>query len=380
MERRESVPRPGWQARVEKLGLTFHTPGVPYWDESAFYAFTAAEVDGLDRATAELHARCLDAVQHVIDARRWDDLRIPADAIALVERSWEEELPSIYGRFDLAVDPGGTPKLLEYNADTPTSLLEAAVVQWQWLKEVAPAKDQFNSIHERLIAGWKDLKDYLPPGPLQFASMDAAEDVLTASYLQDTAAQAGIETRFLQVKDIGWDAGAARFVDLAGQPIGACFKLYPWEWLVREEFASALDAPGASTVWIEPAWKMVLSNKGILPILWELFPGHPNLLEAHFQPGRLHSYAQKPLLSREGANVTLVREGIAFAQSADGGYGGHGFIEQALVEARPDFGGRFPVLGSWVIQGEPAGIGIRESDGPITGNLSRFVPHLFEPG
>ena len=29
-----------------------------------------------------------------------------------------------------------TSKSFEYNADTPTSLLEAAVVQWQWLEQI----------------------------------------------------------------------------------------------------------------------------------------------------------------------------------------------------------------------------------------------------
>ena len=36
-----------WQLEVEALGLTWHThsDGSPYWDESAYYVFSAAEVD-----------------------------------------------------------------------------------------------------------------------------------------------------------------------------------------------------------------------------------------------------------------------------------------------------------------------------------------------
>jgi glutathionylspermidine synthase len=45
--------------------------------------------------------------------------------------------------------------------------------------------------------------------------------------------------------------------------------------------------------------------------------------------------------------------------------------------APPNFDGNYPVLGSWVIDGESAGIGIRESNTLVTGNFSRFVPHIF---
>ncbi len=252
-------------------------------------------------------------------------------------------------------------------------------MQWQWLQDVAPEADQFNSIHDRLIAGWKDLKPFLRGEMLHFAALDTREDILTASYLQDTAAQAGVATRFLGRRDLGWEHAAGRFVDLERHSIDSIFKLYPWEWLVREEFAEHLMEAASKTLWIEPAWKMLLSNKGILPVLWELFLGHPNLLEAHFEQGALRSFAKKPLLSREGANISLVLDGVELARGADDGYGKEGFIYQALTQTPALHGGHFPILGSWVIQGEPAGIGIRESDGPITDNLSRFVPHLFAP-
>jgi glutathionylspermidine synthase len=161
-------------------------------------------------------------------------------------------------------------------------------------------------------------------------------------------------------------------------PLGAVFKLYPWEWMVREEFAPFLA--NASTLWIEPAWKMLLSNKAILPILWELYPGHPNLLQAHLDhPGSLTFWVRKPLLGREGANVTI--HGPEGDIETDGDYGEEGFVYQDLARVEP-FDGKMPVIGSWVIGHEPgdsaAGIGIRESDGPITGNFSQFVPHLVD--
>ncbi|MBV9880416.1 MAG: glutathionylspermidine synthase family protein [Gemmatirosa sp.] len=376
MQRHQLAPRPDWQSRVEADGLIYHTPdGAPYWDESAYWELTAREVDVLEAATNELHARCLDAVQHVIDADRFDELHIPPLGRDLVVRSWEAEPPALYGRFDLAFDGHGPPKLLEYNADTPTALLEAAVIQWRWQQDVFPGRDQFNSIHERLLAGWRDLRPSLLGGVVHFASQEDVEDAMTTTYLRDLAEQAGLRTVQLRVEDIGWNERAGEFRDLEELPIRNLFKLYPWEWLIHEPFGRHIGR--AATQWIEPAWKMVLSNKGILPILWELFPNHPNLLEAHFTPrSSLVRYVRKPLLSREGANVEIVALGHTEHASADGGYGEEGYVYQAMGPvAQAD--GHTAVLGSWVIQGESAGIGIRESDGPITDDRSRFVPHYF---
>ena len=152
MRRIANDPRPDWQKKVESVGLTWHSLEQPYWNESAFYEFTAKEVDVLEAATNELEKMTLAAAQHIIDNRLYSRMGIPEIAVPLIESSWEAEPPSLYGRFDLAYDGVHPPKLLEYNADTPTSLLEAAVVQWYWLQDVFPKRDQFNSLHERLIA------------------------------------------------------------------------------------------------------------------------------------------------------------------------------------------------------------------------------------
>lgn len=374
MQRHTIAPRQDWQHAVESQGLTYHTPeGKPYWDESAFYSLTASEVDALEAATNELHSMCLDAVQHVIDKNRFRELHIPDSAADLIREAWEKEPPAIYGRFDLAYD-GQDIKLFEYNADTPTALLEAAVIQWYWLQDVSPKADQFNSIHERLVAKWKELDHYLSK-PLYFAHMDDHEDEMTATYMRDTAQQAGIKTADVLIDDIGWNG--SEFTALDEHPIYSCFKLYPWEWMVREEFGQHLNQAKDLVNWIEPIWKMVLSNKGILPILWELHPGHKYLLKSYFGSAReMCNYARKPLLSREGANISLTTNHGEL--STPGLYGNEGYIYQELAPI-PSFNGMYPVIGSWVIDGESSGIGIRESDTLITTNLSRFVPHLFEP-
>jgi glutathionylspermidine synthase len=159
------------------------------------------------------------------------------------------------------------------------------------------------------------------------------------------------------------------------------FKLYPWEAMLAEEFGPHALPLYRSVRWIEPIWKLLLSNKGILPILWELYPGHELLLEAHFDdPGRMTSYVKKPLFSREGANVELVRAGRP-PVATSGPYGSGRNICQALapeaVFPKQNGDARYPVLGLWMIDQECCGLGIRESSGPITDDRSSFIPHFF---
>ena len=172
------------------------------------------------------------------------------------------------------------------------------------------------------------------------------------------------------------------FVDPQGRSVRSIFKLYPWEWMVHEDFSlAALDRMGdqpGQTQWIEPVWKMMWSNKGILPVLWRLFPDHPNLLPAYFEgeEHNLKSFVRKPLLAREGANTEVVFAGNVVERGPDQEYGEEGFIVQQYADLGSYDGAR-PVLGVWTVDMEPAGLGIRESDGYITNNLSRFVPHVL---
>ncbi|HYC34842.1 MAG TPA: glutathionylspermidine synthase family protein [Usitatibacter sp.] len=373
MQRQALAPRPDWPAKMDELGFHFHSIDGTYWDESACYRFSTSEVDTLELATAELQSRCIEAVGRVIEARDFQRFRIPERFHALIERSWEDDDMSLYGRFDLSWDGSGAPKMLEYNADTPTALLEASVAQWYWLQDVFPGHDQFNSIHERLLARWTDMRGQLPADGRVYFTCDAhsPEDQGTVDYLRDTAIQSGLQAIAIDIADIGWDG--RRFVDVEGRRIGALFKLYPWEWMAREAFGEHLL--GRPMAVIEPAWKMLLSNKAILPVLWEMFPGHPNLLAASFEPGRVPSdYVKKPLYSREGANVSI--HAAAGTIEAPGDYGEEGFIWQAY-HPLPRFGDNHMVIGSWIVGEEPAGIGIREDASPITRNTSRFVPHHF---
>jgi glutathionylspermidine synthase len=232
--------------------------------------------------------------------------------------------------------------------------------------------DQFNSVHERLL-------DALPlivgnGNCIYFTAVTSnEEDSGCIKYLADCAVQAGLDARLIDIAQIGIDA-EGWFTDTADMRIETLFKLYPLEDMVREEFGIHLQSTGTRI--IEPIWKLLLSTKALLPVLWEMFPNHPNLLEAYFEDdprvARLgSSYVRKPFLSREGANVTIMSP-----EQNVGRIEVEGYIRQQL-QLLPQFGADWTVVGSWVIAGQPAGIGLREDATPITRDTSRFVPHFI---
>jgi glutathionylspermidine synthase len=386
MRRQRVKERADWRQTAEAHGFAFHTlGGHPYWDESACYAFTLREIEtGLEAPAAELEQMCLDIVDTAVGRESMMvALAIPQAHWDYVATSWRRRERNLYGRMDLGFDGHGPAKLYEYNADTPTSLYETGVFQWVWLEQtmerglIASGCDQFNSVHERLVDAFGRLGI---SGPLHLASLrDNVEDRGTIEYLAECARQGGLKAELMAIEDIGVRADG-HFCDLNDHAIGWLFKLYPWEWLLREAFARHI--PDSRCRFIEPVWKSVLSNKGLLALLWQRFPGHPNLLPAFFaddpRAGELSgAYVRKPLYSREGANVEI-RDGAAgsVATSAAGPYGAEGHIVQAF-HPLPRFDDEHPVCGVWLVASEPAGLGIRADAGLVTGNGSRFVPHVI---
>jgi len=385
MERIGLDPRPDWQARAEAVGFTWHhDSGERYWDESAAYAFTLAQIEnGLEAPTAELHQMCLQLVDEAAGSEQLMELLdIPPSSRDYVADSWRRGEPSLYGRFDFAYDGQGPAKLYEYNADTPTSVFETAVFQWLWLEDriadgaLPSDADQFNSLHEKLVERFRTI---FPTGGFMHFSSDAdfVEDRQTVRFLEDLARQAGLDPKFVAIDQIALNADG-QFVDDENWLIQALFKLYPWEQMLRDDYAEPLPTAGVTV--LEPAWKALLSNKGVLPLLWERHKGHPNLLPAFFENDPAHArlgsnYVRKPLFSREGANVSIV-EGQQREEGLDAGYGEGGHVRQA-VHSPPRFDGRHVIVGSWLVGDEPAGIALREDAGRITRNTSRFVPHFI---
>nr|WP_282551260.1 glutathionylspermidine synthase family protein [Providencia stuartii] len=384
MKRVPIIERPDWREKAAEFGFGFHTMyGEPYWSEDAYYQFSMAQIEEIEDATAELHQMCLKVVERVVES---DELlarfQIPKHCWEFVRQSWKTSQPSLYSRLDLAYDGVNPPKLLENNADTPTSLYESAFFQWIWLEDQINAgklpenADQFNSIQEQLIERFTQLKDQHGFRLLHMACCrDTDEDRGTVQYLQDCAHEAGVATEFLYMDEIGLGE-RGEFTDTQDQIISNLFKLYPWEFMLREIFSTKLEDAGVR--WLEPAWKSIISNKALLPMLWEMFPNHPNLLPAYFADGEkpeLESYVIKPLFSREGANIRVIEKGQEIA-SADGPYGEEGMVIQQF-HPLPQFEGNYTLVGSWLVNDQPAGICIREDKELITQDLSRFYPHVI---
>ena len=380
MKRINSNPRPGWKAFAESVGFNFHTfDGEPYWDESAYYQFSLEQIEqDLEEPTEQLHQMALDLVDDIVtDEQKLQQLAIPPQFWDAVLASWRGKEPHLYGRMDFSYNGNGPAKLLELNYDTPTSLYETGFFQWVWLEdqlmrgELPQGADQFNSLQDKLQQAFGQLN---LPQPFYFASVtESIEDKGTVDYLMDIALQAGLNCRYIQLEQLGDIDG--QLVDLDGFPINGLFKLYPWEFMLQEEFANTILT--SKTQFIEPLWKCLLSNKGILTLLWQKYQGHPNVLPALYDDGStLHNgWVRKPLLSREGANIELLTaEGKTFKQ--DGPYHDSGYIRQQLAPL-PKFADSYTLIGSWVVGDSAAGICIREDNSLITKDSSRFLPHII---
>jgi glutathionylspermidine synthase len=392
MLRKTFAKRSDYVESLNRIGFQYHNvvsnDREPYWTEGAAYEFTLAEIEQIEAVSEELHGLCLETVEEIIGSGDYPDrFRLSDEAKSLIEHSWNRDDPHIYGRFDFLVDPaGGAIKMYEYNADTPTALLESAVAQWHWLEEAdgVPHRDQFNSIHEKLVARWNEVKPQFENPTLYILATRLApyEDWGNVEYMAETALQGGWQVHIEEIENVGYDSPTLEFVDPAGSSIDCAFKLYPWEWMMAEEFGKfVISSP---TRWFEPPWKMLLSNKAILPVLWKRYPGHPNLLPSFFEDEKPDTnsgsmFVKKPILGREGANIHLA--GLFSDKLLDGShqlpeYDSSGYIYQEYAPL-PQIGGKHPLVGAWMIGDEPAGIGIREDNTLVTGNGSHFVPHYF---
>jgi glutathionylspermidine synthase len=450
MERRpQGIVRDNWPTIVSDQGLTYWQTMLPdgggtrsYWSESAHYAFSAAEVEQMEADMRTLMDMFVVAGDFMLaHPEITDRMGIPSWALPEIERSWnrDPEWGSVYGRIDAVyggnrlLDMGTTDaqdafdetlgriRLYEFNADTPTSLLETAVIQWDWFEKTKQGDDQWNGAWEALIEAWKrnlahaerqlghkpvvyfgctwednllpEFADAVPPEVREAINPEdcSYEDLQNLRVLQETCRLAGYETKWLYMQQIHLgDDG--RFYDgssgYAGDHIEVIFKLHPWEKIVEEDFGRAvfedMARPGG-TIWIEPPYKMLWSNKGLLAVLWMLFGKDPEksklLIPAWFEDEapELASYVRKPILGREGANVLVVVDGEKVLDTP-GEYGDQPAIIQEYAPS-PNFvgfeGDNFATLGLWYIDGEPAGMDLRENTSIVVDNLSVCVPHVI---
>lgn len=380
--------RQDWTQKCEAVDFTYHSipshDGTPYWQEGQAYEFTSQEVDNIYDATVELHQMSLELVDSIVKSGDYPkQYGFDYRAQALIEDSWKHQRDmQMYGRFDLGYNPRtGAIKMFEYNADTPTTLIESAVVQWQWLvdmKENYGYKhlDQFNSIEETFLEFWKKKSSQFNNKVHLTTSIDSPnEDWDNLYYIAHLARTAGLEVETLAFEDIGYDPEKEEFYDMQNEKIANIFKLHPWEYIMQDTPNFDVNMQRRLNMF-EPAWKMLISNKCYCVEMFKKFGNHPFLLPAFYEGTNIDTsrFVKKPILGREGANVTVPQNKTHIEFVED--YDKSGYIYQDHFKLE-SYNGFHPIIGSWVIDNQAVGMNIRDDLNPVTSNDSHFVPHYF---
>ncbi|MCB1772433.1 MAG: glutathionylspermidine synthase family protein, partial [Gammaproteobacteria bacterium] len=140
-------------AVMQDIGMTWHTDadGTAYISDR-LVVVNEVEAEAYYEAANTLYDMFVEAAQYVLDNRLFVELGIPGNLVDLIQDSWDRDDLHLYGRFDFAGGLDDLPiKLIEFNADTPTSLFETSIVQWALLKSNGMDESrQFNNLHEML--------------------------------------------------------------------------------------------------------------------------------------------------------------------------------------------------------------------------------------
>jgi glutathionylspermidine synthase len=379
-------PRPDLEHRLEGRGMTWFTgPKEPTWCEHKAYVFTADEVARLETGANEILDMIPAAVERMIgDRRMLDRLGIPDDMRPYLTETWDRQDPDFYGRMDFGWDFASDPKLYEYNADTSACLWEGCVVEPEWwgekgLLQFPAGAAMWNDLFAELTRAFREVP--LPGGSILFTSPRGNDERMKGALAMAKAAKdADYTAHFAFLEDLAVNGDYA--CDLSGNRARVLFKVYwAWEKLMRLPLGKALAA--SSVVCIEPFWKVLLQNKLFPAVLWDLHPGHPNLLETYAEDdpraARLGNsgFARKTVFGREGSNVELMMTD-GRAETTDGPYEATGWVRQKL-HPLPEVDGRHPMMGVWAVRGRACGLIIRESAGLITRNESPVVPNVVLP-
>ncbi len=378
---------------LESLGFVWHTDS----DESSYISdelivISEKEAEAFYEATNTLYDMYVEAAQHVIENNLFHEIGIPFNLVEVIKESWENDVHwHLYGRFDLAGGIDGKPiKLLEFNADTPTALFETAIVQWAMLKQNGLEEaSQFNALYESLVDNFKrlvtlekDVSDFearYDGWNFLFTSVRGnSEEENTVRLLQHIASEAGFQTQFAYIDDIEFSSDEGIFHE--GKNYELWFKLIPWEDIALEESDLAMlltnIIKNQKAIIFNPAYTLLFQCKGILKILWDLYPNHPLLLETSFEPLASKKQVKKPVFGREGSSVSILDENANVVETAQGDYDNHKMVYQAYTQLPNDPQGQSFQAGVFYAY-EACGLGFRKG-GKILNNMSKFVGHIVQ--
>ena len=379
---------------LESIGFTWHTDT----DETSYVSdeivsISQDEAEAYYEATNELYDMFCEAGQHVIDNNLFHELDIPFNLVEIIKDSWEDDVHwHLYGRFDLAGGLDGKPiKLIEFNADTPTAVFETAIVQWAILKfNNLEESSQFNSLYEAIKDNFKrfvtldsDLgkfEDHYKNlnWKILFSSVSGNdEEENTTKLLQHIANEAGYTTDFSYIQDVEFSNDGISKDD---EIYEFWFKLIPWEDIAIDEGELAVTLTeiiaNKKAIICNPAYTLLFQSKGIMKVLWDLYPNHPLLLETSFEPLENTKQVEKMCFGREGANVAIVNEDNSLEIKTDGAYENFKPIYQEYVEFPQDKNCEHYQAGVFYSY-EACGLGFRKG-GVILDNMSKFVGHIVE--
>jgi glutathionylspermidine synthase len=331
------------------------------------------------------------AAQYVIENELFFELGIPFNLIDAIKKSWENDVHwHIYGRFDLAGGVDGKPiKLLEFNADTPTALFETALLQWAILKENGMDEEsQFNNVYEAIKENFKrlitlfestdDFEKYYEGWKILFSSTQGnAEEEATTKLLQQMATDAGFCTHFEYLQNVKFDENG--IFDSNENQYEYWFKLYPWEDIAVDEpeLATTLTniINNQQAIVLNPAYTLLFQSKGMLKILYDLFPTSPYLLKTSFEPLSQVKYVEKTVFGREGANIKIIEKNGTVAAHNEGPYGNYKKVYQEYAELNQDETGAKYQAGVFFAY-EACGLSFRKGS-EIMNNMSKFVGHII---
>jgi len=378
---------------LEEIGFAWHTDA----DSSKYVAdelviVTDDEAEGYYEAVNELYDMYATAAQHVIDNNLFFELGIPFNLIDAIKKSWDNDVHwHLYGRFDLAGGIDGKPiKLIEFNADTPTSLFETAILQWAILKHNNMDEErQFNNIYEaisenfrRLVTLFDDPSEFekhYDGWKILFSSVSGnLEEEQTVRLLQQMAIDTGFETGFEPLGGVKFDEEG--IYDSNEIPYEYWFKLFPWEDIAIDENELALLLTtimnNQKAIILNPAYTLLFQSKGMMKILCDLFPDSPYLLKTSYEPLKGIQCVEKRMFGREGANVKILDISGNVLEANEGPYGNFKPIYQEYVEFPKDAKGNSYQAGVFFAY-EACGLGFRRG-GKILNNMSKFVGHVLQ--
>lgn len=377
---------------LEELGFSWHTDndGSKYISDE-LVKISTDEAEAYYSATNEIYDMYVEAAEYVIENNLFFDLGIPFNLVDVIKKSWENDVHwHIYGRFDLAggID-GKAIKLIEFNADTPTSLFESALLQWAILKHNNMDEgSQFNTIYESISNNFKrlvtlfddvELFDERYDGwKILFSSIsNNDEEEATTRLLQQMATDAGFNTAFEYLENTHFDEDG--IYDSNENSYEYWFKLYPWEDITVDEpeLATTLTniMQNQKAIILNPAYTLLFQSKGMLKILHDMFPNSPYLLKTSFEPLKGIKQVEKSVFGREGANTKIIEINGNVVEQTDGPYDNYKKVYQEYVEFAKDSSGTKYQAGVFFAY-EACGVSFRKGS-EIMDNMSKFVGHVI---